>query len=376
MRKFHKQIIPYLPYSVQKCGVNFYLKRKKLLLNKLRTPTTLIFFVTSRCNARCAHCFYWQELNTNTDELKIHEIENIAKSFSQPLHLSLTGGEPFLRNDLYEICNVFYKFNQCRNLSIASNGYLNRKIIEFTDNILTKLEFDKFSIQISLDGLESTHDNIRGVKNGFKQALNTISELSMISNNYINFNVNVSFTVQKRNIDNALSLIDLLIPYRVPIKFALVRGANYGTYALSPEISSDFDPKEEDSSVVDIDTLEKLFAQINEKNLKSPYRFWSERQQEKIRLSLKMMKEKKKQLPCYAGLIDGVLYANGDVALCELTQPLGNMKYFNYDFERIWKSKQADDFRSKIKKCFCIHGCNLTTSMMFNPDIILSTIKK
>ena len=376
MKRIIKKIFTQLPTVLQEEGINYYLKSKKQKVRKLKTPSTLIFFVTSRCNARCAHCFYWQELNTSPDELQLDEIERIAASLAHPLHLSLTGGEPFLRNDLLDICKIFYEKNRCRNIGLASNGFLSDKVISTTQLILEALPLESLSIQISLDGLEETHNSIRGVKDGYSKALKTIVALSALSKQHKKFTVNVSFTIQKRNIAEAIPLIDELTPYEIPVKFALVRGQNSGTYALPHEVSNEIDPKEDDSPIVDMRTLQDLFSQIKEKNEEGPYRFWSERQQEKIRLSLKMMEEKKKQLPCYAGKIDGVLYANGDVALCELTHPIGNIKHFDYDFQRLWNSDKAVTMRTKIQKCFCIHGCNLTTSMMFHPRIIISSLKK
>ena len=45
-------------------------------------PSYLIYFVTAVCNARCKHCFYWEEIASAKarSELKLEEIEKIAKS--------------------------------------------------------------------------------------------------------------------------------------------------------------------------------------------------------------------------------------------------------------------------------------------------------
>ena len=82
------------------------------------------------------------------------------------------------------------------------------------------------------------------------------------------------------------------------------------------------------------------------------------------------MKARRKQCLCYAGKIDGVLYSDGDVALCELTKPIGNIKDFNYDFAAIWNCEQSLTYRKQIKNCFCVHGCNLITSLMLDPGTI------
>jgi len=61
--------------------------------------------------------------------------------------------------------------------------------------------------------------------------------------------------------------------------------------------------------------------------------------------------------------MDGVIYANGDVALCEFTRPFANLKDFDYNFRRLWHSPRAGEARKAIKTCFCAHPCNLISSM-------------
>ncbi len=73
------------------------------LLLKRGLPVNLIFFVTSRCNLLCTHCFYWEELNKRKNELELDEIERVSRSLPNLLSVSLTGGEPYLRPDLPDI---------------------------------------------------------------------------------------------------------------------------------------------------------------------------------------------------------------------------------------------------------------------------------
>ena len=77
------------------------------LFIKQGLPVNLIFFVTSKCNLLCRHCFYWEELNLPKNELSLDEIEKVARSLPNLLSLSLTGGEPYLRPDLPDIAAAF-----------------------------------------------------------------------------------------------------------------------------------------------------------------------------------------------------------------------------------------------------------------------------
>lgn len=364
-----------LPRKCREMAVKQFIRYKENKVDTYMTPTVLTFFVTARCNNRCAHCFYWQELNSENDELTLYEINQIASSLIHPVHLSLTGGEPFLREDIVQICDVFYRMNRCNNVAIATNGYLTSRIIESCRSILSHMSLETLSIQVSLDGLEDTHNSIRKVNKGFERAIDTIKGLSLLADEWKNFSVSVSITVQRKNIDEIEQLIDFLIPLQVPIRFALVRGQHFGTFGLTDEIANDIDPLEEGTPVMEIDQLERLFSLIDEKNSSSTYRFWSGRQQEKIRLSLAMLRDRKRQLPCYAGRLDAVLYSNGEVALCELTRSIGNIRDYENDFNRIWHSDSAEIARNHIRKCFCIHGCNLATSMLFTPKIVDAALR-
>lgn len=362
-----------LPDTLRRCVVEGYIGYKLIRDKRLKTPTVLTFFITSRCNNRCSHCFYWQELNSSPDELTLDEIATVAASLRHPVHLSLTGGEPFLRPDVVDICRIFYERNNCRQIGLATNGYLTERIVEACGEIL-KLPLTNLSVQVSLDGLEETHNRIRGVKDGYSRAIATITGLKQLASQDSRFSVAVSMAVQRQNIDEVDGLIDRLLPLSLPLRFALVRGQHFGTYALPAEVANEVDPAENDAPITDLAVLNSLFKRLDARNAAAPYRFLSGRQQEQIRISLKMMAERKRQIPCHAGIVDGVLYASGDVALCELTRPVGNLREYGLDFERLWRSEAAVQMRKGIRNCFCIHGCNLATSMMYKPDMVMSVL--
>lgn len=373
-----KKIYQILPESVQKKVLSYYINNKLKNVNSLKTPTALIFFVTTRCNMKCAHCFYHDELNTTkaATELTLGEIQSIASSMTLPIHLSITGGEPFIRNDIVKICKIFSQNNGCRNIGIATNGYLVDKTVNSCKEILDTIPLDTFYVQISLDGMQDVHDKIRVTRHGFVKAVETIEKLSKLSDSYSNFSVRVSITIQKQNIDDVINMVNYVKQFNVPIKFALVRGQHFGTYNLPEFVSNEFDPKEDDAALLDVNQLEVLFRDIKKLNDESSFKFWSERQQEKIRITLDMIKNKSSDIPCYAGKVDGVLYSDGQVALCELTKNVGNIRDHDMDFEKVWNSNKADEYRKGIRGCSCIHGCNLTTGMTFNPDIVHTVLMR
>lgn len=372
-----KQIFSKLPYFVQLPLAKAYCNRKEKWVQHLKTPVVLIFFVTSRCNLRCSHCFYWQELNTAAnEELSIDEIRKIARSFEHPVSLSLTGGEPFLRNDLKEIIEAFHEGCGTREVGIATNGTLEASIVETVHSVLGEGLLSNLSVQVSLDGLEKTHDAIRGIKGSFEKAMSTLKALKKIRQHYPGFYLKIAFSIQKRNVSEIKEFVEYLLPLNIPLRFNIVRGGSFGVFNLPKSASSGFDPRDETGAFLSLDEIKKIYAWLKNRSGKSSCHFWPARQQKIWELSIKMLEDSRSEMPCYANAIESVLYAKGDVAFCELSKTYANIREYDHDFRKIWKSEEADKMRKLISRCCCIHGCNLTTGLTFDPVTVISTLKE
>lgn len=372
-----KKIFSKLPHLLQLPVAKAYCEHKKKWAKHLETPVTLIFFVTSRCNLRCSHCFYWQEINkTSAQKLSIDEIQKISTSFTRPLYLSLTGGEPFLRNDLFEIIQVFHVGCGTREVGIATNGTLREATAKTVLLVLEKGLLANLSIQVSLDGLKATHDRIRGVKGSFSKALETVKELRRIQKQYPHLHLTTCLSVQKHNLTELCDYVQYLLPLKIPLRFNIVRGGNFGVFNLPKGASSSFDPKDKPISFLSLQEIKKAYGLLKKLSDQNEFHFWSPRQQRIWELSIKMLENQGSELPCYARFMESVLFENGDVAFCELSKPFGNIRRFDYDFKRIWQSDKADRMRKFISRCSCIHGCNLTTGLAFEPESVISTINQ
>jgi len=338
---------------------------------RLKTPTSVVFFITSKCNLRCDHCFYWRELNKKQDELTLEQIKKIVNSFKDSNGIVLTGGEPFLRGDLFDVCKILDK--KFRKLIIATNGYFPAKVYNVTSNILNECNFSAVTIQISIDGLKRIHNMVRGADNSFGNAIRTLRILKKLEKKFNNLDVEVITTISNKNYSNIEKLVKYLLQFKVPHKFVLTRGYDYGVYNLNKTISSEINPKKD--VFVSIDKLKGLYGKLEDINNNSTFKFWTRYQQLFFEYSIKIIKKKKKILKCHAGTVDGVIYENGDVSLCEFTKPIGNLKETNYNFHKLWTSRKANLIREKVKNCFCIQGCNLSTSISFDDKSIFELTK-
>lgn len=166
------------------------------------TPWTVSWKVISACNLRCKHCYFDDEsgkLYNSQNDLSKEEIMRLTNDLVTNLGIvnySITGGEPLLRKDIFEIIKIIKNANGI--VSLQTNGTLITKVI--AQKLRELLNPNTDFIQISLDGLEKTHDSIRGNGN-FKKAINGIK--LMIS---LGINVNVNCTPISKNKDELVEL--------------------------------------------------------------------------------------------------------------------------------------------------------------------------
>lgn len=111
--------------------------------------------INSRCNLHCKGCYSYVENRNNLSELRTDQWCNILKELvdSSFTRIIVSGGEPFLRNDLSIICK-YAKQNGIQNLNIISNGTIT---FEKYDSVIPYLD----SIAISVDGYNKDTSFIR-----------------------------------------------------------------------------------------------------------------------------------------------------------------------------------------------------------------------
>lgn len=143
---------------------------QKPMLKNLFWETTL------RCNARCKHCGSRAVEQTKlTDELRTEEIKNAFKSISEKydaskILINVTGGEPLVRDDLFEVMK--YASDLGYKWGMTTNGIL------INDEIISKMKETKMgTVSISIDGLEKTHDEFRGMPGSYKKIMQNIKKL-------------------------------------------------------------------------------------------------------------------------------------------------------------------------------------------------------
>jgi radical SAM protein with 4Fe4S-binding SPASM domain len=152
--------------------------------------------LTRACNLSCIHCSV-SAGKKGEDELTTSEVENIINQLSDmgSQYLVFTGGEPLLRGDVDVLVRLAVE--KGLRVSIDTNGLL------LSDERVRALKKAGVStVQVSLDGLESIHDSIRG-SGSFKKAVAGII-CSLNEGIY----TSVNFTVSRLNQNDLAELID------------------------------------------------------------------------------------------------------------------------------------------------------------------------
>jgi radical SAM protein with 4Fe4S-binding SPASM domain len=157
-------------------------KRPPLLKSPDPSLRYLELQITERCNLRCAHCY----IGNGSHELSVATVEKVLREFEslQGLRVLITGGEPLLHGRFDEINRMLPGFS-VRKVLFTNGTLLSREIVE-------GLNVDE--VQISIDGLESAHDSLRG-RGTFRAAMEAI-KLSKASR----MKVSVSTMVHGKNL--------------------------------------------------------------------------------------------------------------------------------------------------------------------------------
>ena len=204
------------------------MKTKPVLPHTLRM---IAWEVTRSCNLACIHCRassvrgpYEGELSTDRCLRLMDEIA----AFSKPV-IILTGGEPLLRDDIYEI--AAYGDKKGLRMVLATNGTL------VTEEVAIKMiDAGIKRVSISIDGENAqSHDAFRNVAGAFDGALTGIEAMKKAG---MEFQINT--TITKTNLDQIKSIMDLAIRLGAAAHhiFLLVptgRGKDMAEQAISPD---------------------------------------------------------------------------------------------------------------------------------------------
>lgn len=312
-------------------------KNKQLLAEKPKLYN-LFWETTLRCNAKCKHCGSRAGENIKLDdELTTEEIENALQSIANKydaskILLNITGGEPLVRQDLFEVMDFANKLGY--HWGMTTNAILINE-----DNIERMKKTGMTTISISLDGLEQSHDEFRGVKGSYLKIIENIKKLK--ETNFLKY-LQVTTVVNRLNINELEELYRIMQELKID-SWRIVNMDPIGRAENNKELALN---KEEYRYLIDFIKIKRKEAKFNVTYGCSHF------------LGLKFEKEVRNHMFfCVAGFTTGSILYNGDIYVCpdierrkELVQ--GNVR--TDDFVDVWENKFKwfrDLNKLKCKEC-------------------------
>jgi MoaA/NifB/PqqE/SkfB family radical SAM enzyme len=326
----------------------------------------LIFFVTSKCNSNCKFCFYKDRLN-RSDDLSFEEIKAISEKMGHFSTLLFSGGEPFLRKDLREIIDIFVTQNKVKIISIPTNGIEPALISSVTANFLNdhRNKGVTFAVNVSIDALGDLDASLRGRNDAFPAAIETLKELGKLKPEFKNFYLNVNSVFSNKSAAGLPQLLDFIAEFDT-VDFHDVEVIRPKTIADYPKLNIELRRLKEIhlwAAQINSGRLKRRLAQS--KNIIQRFKCLRSligkvgylRYAQKIKE--RFLAGEKNLFRCTAAETVCVIDSDGSVRLCELTEPIGNLREYDYSLPKILASSRSEKLHREIMQshCNCTHAC-------------------
>jgi MoaA/NifB/PqqE/SkfB family radical SAM enzyme len=179
-----------------------------------RLPIRCLLLVTANCNARCRMCNIWRNKTSDLPK-EFYSSLFLDECLRNIRHLRLSGGEPTLRDDIYDIgCYAIDSLKNLYRIAIATNGLLPEPL---EDTVRRWCEYSMerngpiVQVQVSLDGVPEIHDKIRG-RDSFAGAVDSLRRVGALkaTGKYDNLDYHCMTVIQPANVDNLVEIHDLM----------------------------------------------------------------------------------------------------------------------------------------------------------------------
>lgn len=309
----------------------------------MRLPFDGVVAVTYKCDSRCNMCNIWKMDPGN--QMTVLDYSKLPSTLDD---VNITGGEPFLREDLVELVRNIYEHCNKPRIVISTNGFQNRRISQDAPKLMKIGR--KIGIAVSLDGIGEVHDRIRGIDGGFKKVVDTLGQLKKLGYK----NVRVAFTAQKENVKHLGAVYDLSRQLGFQFTTAVVQNSEF---YFSTSENQQVDPAELERELKYV--MKKELFSLHPKRWLRAY-FYSG--------VLRYNEAGERALGCRAGRDSMFIDPEGRVYPClTLEKEMGNIN--ESALEKIWNSEKADKVRTAVDNCRlpCWMICTARASMKRSP---------
>jgi MoaA/NifB/PqqE/SkfB family radical SAM enzyme len=321
---------------VTQLSLNGLRHRYLRLTGKPGKPVAVSLEITHDCIARCMMCNIWR-IPTRVPNLPI---EDWLSLLSSPLladlrELDITGGEPFLRNDLVDlftgICRLKNEnLKKLLAVAVTTNGFLTRRVLACAEEIAGRLYSENIELVMvcAMDANGPVHDRIRNVKHAWRKLNATIQGLIDLRRRFPNLIIGLKTTILPINIDELDGIVDYADTHDLftIISPCIITGGRY----LNTDLAGDLAFSAEDKS-----KMIRFFA-------REPSG-WNDHGNRLI----DYFRTGYMQKPCACGFNYFFVRSDGDLHLCPLVgRSVGNIQ--RQSLPDIFFSDQAHRIRKQI----------------------------
>jgi len=319
------------------------------------------------CNSRCKTCNVYEK---SPERLSLDEFDRIFASLGEaPFWFTMSGGEPFLRQDIADICISAYKHCKPAIINIPTNASLYKVIPERVQRILDNCPETELIVNVSLDEIDEKHDEIRGFPRSFQRAMTSYRALKELTKVYPNFTLGIHTVISRFNVNNIPSIYEHLQRLAPDSYITEIAEERVELNTIGCHITPSLDQYTQ--------AIDFLSDQIKGRDFSGVSEITQSFRLEYYELVKKTLKSCTQVLPCYAGIISVQISPQGDVwPCCIRADVMGNLREHNYDFRQVWQSAEAARIRKSIKQkeCFCPLANASYTNILCSPTSMLKVL--
>lgn len=335
-----------------------YLPVLKNFFRPSYTPFFCTYSITWRCNAQCTMCHVWKK---KSREMTVEDVDRVFKQIPTLTGVRITGGEPFLREDISEIVDAIDRNTNTNIFMVTTNGVLIKRIIHFVKSCKKR----KLRLKISLNGYENTHDQVVGINGAFEKALILIEQLKILQKSQ-NFYFGINHTIFDKNSykdavkirslcrENKLSYLPVIAYDRVPL------------YSEKNDVLKD--PAQEKYFNFTVDEIKLIVDELQQatNEISNPW----ERFFKMYYLNGLFNNNKSPEIKCTILKNHIRIAPDGVMPVCLYNAtPVGNL--LEDGFDGVWQGTKIKEMRHWVNNCSkCWQQCDIFPNLIYSNKII------
>lgn len=300
-------------------------------------PKVAIIPITYKCNLQCKMCNIWRLDNIDLTMEALSRLLSDKTLAASLESINITGGEPLLRNDLCEIIDKLVCIcPKLSSINLNTNGVMTKKIGELINEVekikRSRRDFS-FSIYISLDGVGTIHDEMRGRTGTYKAVMDTLGMLKELKVDY-KFHYGLNYTITPENymyMDDVMRLAQencIMVDYTYSMKSSMYFSNN-----------DYFEDKASYSDAAKEFIINRIQEYIGRRQLSYSVSYY--------RNLIAMIRGEKRRVGCIFQKSGFFLHPLGDIYLCWACEnKLGNI--YQQTFSDIWNNKRREQLQAEI----------------------------